>query len=194
MRKTIKDHGFLAGTETCRSKRDQQCGLRRTRRDFERFALSTNQASDSDLLVLKLHLLKVLTRRISFAVEPAAQTLVVYRFGLELDAQEFTRKLGEILDFVNLGEPTIESKASRFGSRPSYRAILQTYVFEDNRPAVVQVNISRSSLCVSVSRKLFVRAVVNARHFHPIIFKLQFVVLRQGLQGVLSKPLSREQT
>src|SRR6185503_5972755 len=113
-------------------------------------------ARDSDLLVFKLQLLKVLARRINLAVETAAQALIVHGFGLELNPQEIAWEIGEILNFMHLCEPSKESKAAGFGRRSSDRAILQANVLEDNRAAIVQVNISRPGLRVPMRRKLFV--------------------------------------
>src|SRR5262249_28756250 len=64
----------------------------------------------------------------------------------------------------------------------------------DNRACVVQINISRTRLCVLMSRKLLMRLVMNPRYLDPLILKLQLVGLRQDLQRVLSRGARRKQT
>jgi hypothetical protein len=57
---------------------------------------------------------------------------------------------------------------------------------EDDRTAIIQVNISRAGLGVLMCRKFFARSIVNPGHFHPIVFKLELVGLRQDFRRVLS--------
>ena len=93
---------------------------------------------------------------------------------------------------MNLLKSLIKAKGSFLCRRSSDCAVGQTDVFEDNRAAIIQINISGCRLRVLMRRKLFVRRVVNPRHLHPFVFKLEFVRLRQDLQRVLSKRLSYE--
>jgi hypothetical protein len=75
----------------------------------------------------------------------------------------------------------IKAKATGLGRLSCNGAKMFINVVEDDRAAIIEINISRSRQRVFVRGKLLARAIVNACYFHPVIFKPELISFRESL-------------
>ena len=59
-------------------------------------------------------------------------------------------------------------------------------MFEYDWAAVVQVNVGCRQLRVIVGRDLFIRSVIDAHNFYPLILEFELISLRSDFNRILS--------
>jgi hypothetical protein len=81
------------------------------------------------------------------------------------------------------GDPP-ETEAAR-KALEKIRPVGQADVFENNRAAVVQVNVSRRPLRVVVGGDLFTRAVMDSHDLDPLVLEFELISLRRDSSPVI---------
>src|SRR5262245_49009379 len=173
--------------KTRRGQCDQQRGTRNVRWSIKPLTRVANQPRDTNLLVFKLRLLVIFASLPRLAVEAPTQSLLVNHPGFELDPQKFTWQVARVFDFMNFLDCLVKPEAASPRRRPGDRPVCQADVFEDDRAAVVQINVCCRQFRVVMGLDLFMRAVMDAHNFDPLVLEFEFISLRRHFQRILSR-------
>src|SRR5262249_13781006 len=85
---------------------------------------------------------------------------------------------------MSLFDRVPQPEAASFGGWSGERAVTQTDVFEDDRAAVVQIDVSRRRRRMIVLWKMFFRRIMHAKNFDPIVLEIELVSLRRDLNRI----------
>ena len=146
-----------------------------------------DQPCHANLLVFELNPAEILARWVVLTMETTLERYSSDRLSLEFDSQEIAWSVVGILYFVDFVDGARRREADTTGlrRRPCEFRVVPTSVSEDNRPAIIQVNVRDRPFRMSVRGYLFARPVMHPGHSYPFVFKLKLICPGSGFCRIL---------